>query len=257
MCSTPRHRRLPLLRLLSSTRRIRCGGPLRGTRNRGSTPPSALSLRLTPLLTSSSSPRPPCPRGQIYQAGPRTCVLSWCLRALVFTSPIPIPRPEIRVHPCPSVVLNSSPPSSWRLPRPERVEGGVLAPPSFVIRTSDFIRHSGPPQACSPWRARFALVRRGDRGELRHSSFPLGRLFCWNRLLPSRPPCYPGTKASGDAARRPVANRPAPASASSQVLFENRTHPIGPYFPDCRPKTRLDVGNRKLSCAKRTHAQNP
>jgi hypothetical protein len=71
------------------------------------------------------------------------------------------------------------------------------------------------------------------------------------------PLCYPGTKASGDAARGPVANRPAPASPCSQVLFDNRTQPIGPSLADGGPETRLNVGNRKLNRAKRTHAQNP
>jgi hypothetical protein len=62
--------------------------------------PSALSLPPTPLLTSSSSPRPPCPRGEISQAGPLICFLSWCLRAWWFTPPVPIPRPEIYVNRC-------------------------------------------------------------------------------------------------------------------------------------------------------------
>jgi hypothetical protein len=82
-------------------------------------------------------------------------------------------------HLCPSAVLNSSPPSSWR---PWR-HGG---PPSFIIRTSHFIRPAtSPPQACSPWRARFALVRRGDRGELTAPNNRGARRGCGG----SCPPC--------------------------------------------------------------------
>jgi hypothetical protein len=54
------------------------------------------------------------------------------------------------------------------------------------------------------------------------------RLFAHFLFLRGAMPCYPGIKASRDAARPPAANRPAPASARSQVLFDNRTQPIGP-----------------------------
>jgi hypothetical protein len=188
-------------------------------------------------LTSSSSPRPLCPRGEISQPGPLTCFLSWCLRALVFTSPIPIPRPEICVNRRNLRTFPSGPLFAW----------------FAYFAVSQSARWFSTHLATSPPPARFALVRRGDRGGplrgqfiihhsafiIRPSSFPdrpaksqelPASLLAHSAVLRNTPPCYPCNGTSGDSL---PASGQSPAAARRSLTIE---------FPQWPSRLRPDLG---------------